>query len=54
MFKGGRKELAAKMFFDGTNRIFKGRLIPGASIGVHAHEGSCEDLVFLAVVAAQS
>lgn len=41
-FKGGEKELAANMFFDGTNRIFKGRLAPGASIGMHTHEDSCE------------
>lgn len=41
-FKGGEKALAAKMFFDGTNRIMKGRLVPGASIGMHTHEGSCE------------
>ena len=31
-FKGGEKEFAANMFFDGTNRIFKAKLIPGASI----------------------
>jgi len=41
-FKGGEKELAANMFFDGTNRMFRGRLVPGASIGVHTHEDSCE------------
>ena len=41
-FKGGQKEFAAHMFFDGTNRIFKGCLIPGASIGMHTHEDSCE------------
>ena len=41
-FKEGKKELAANMFFDGTNRIFKGCLCPGASIGVHTHDDSCE------------
>ena len=41
-FKGGEKEFHAYMFFDGTNRIFRGRLIPGASIGFHTHEDSCE------------
>ncbi len=41
-FKGGEKELAANMFFDGTNRIFKGCLVPGASIGAHTHDDSCE------------
>lgn len=46
-FKGGDKEFAANMFFDGTNRIFKGRLIPGASIGIHTHEDSCEVIFIL-------
>jgi len=41
-FKGGEKELHARMFFDGTNRIMKARLIPGASIGMHTHEGTSE------------
>ena len=46
-FKGGEKEFAAHMFFDGTNRIFKGTLVPGASIGVHKHEGNCEVIFIL-------
>ena len=46
-FKGGEKEFAANMFFDGTNRIFKGNLAPGASIGFHKHEGSCEMIFVL-------
>ena len=46
-FKGGEKEFAANMFFDGTNRNFKGRLIPGASIGVHTHDDSCEVIFIL-------
>lgn len=41
-FKGGEKEFRANMFFDGVNRIFKGRLVPGSSIGDHMHEDSCE------------
>lgn len=45
-FKGGEKEFSAKMFFDGTNRIFKGTLFPGASIGIHTHEDSCE-MIFI-------
>ena len=36
-FKGGEKELRANMFFDGTNRMFRGTLVPGASIGIHTH-----------------
>ena len=46
-FKGGEKELAANMFFDGTNRIFKGRLVPGATIGMHTHDDSCEVIFIL-------
>ena len=46
-FKGGEKQLAANMFFDGTNRIFKGRLIPGATIGMHTHDDSCEVIFIL-------
>lgn len=43
-FKGGEKELCAKMYWDGTTRIMRGLLIPGASIGKHRHEGNCEIL----------
>lgn len=46
-FKGGKKELSANMFFDGTNRAFRGRLAPGASIGVHTHDDSCEAIFIL-------
>ena len=46
-FKGGEKEFAANMYFDGTNRIFKGKLIPGSSIGMHCHEDSCEVIFVL-------
>jgi mannose-6-phosphate isomerase-like protein (cupin superfamily) len=46
-FKGGEKEFNAHMFFDGTNRIFKGSLAPGASIGIHTHEDSCEVIFIL-------
>lgn len=45
-FKGGEKELRAKMFFDGTNRIMEGLLVPGASIGMHTHEDSSE-IIFI-------
>ena len=46
-FKGGEKEFKANMFFDGTNRIFLGTLIPGATIGIHTHEDSCEVIFIL-------
>lgn len=41
-FKGGEKAYNVKMFQDGGNRIMKGRLEPGASIGMHTHETDCE------------
>lgn len=41
-FKGGEKEIGARMFFDGANRIMKLRLIPGSSIGLHTHDTSSE------------
>ena len=43
-FKGGEKEMATQMFFDGTNRILHGVLAPGASIGEHLHDTNCEIL----------
>ena len=47
-FKGGEKHLEARMFFDGTNRILtRARLIPGASIGLHTHDDSCEVIFIL-------
>ncbi len=46
-FKGGEKELTAKMFWDGTNRILHGVLAPGASIGEHTHENNSEILFLL-------
>ena len=48
-FKGGEKEMRAAMFFDGRTRILKGRLAPGASIGLHRHDTSCEVMYFLEV-----
>ncbi len=41
-FKGGEKAVGTKsVTFDG-DKIMIGRLEPGASIGPHAHEDSCE------------
>ncbi len=45
-FKGGEKSFRAKMFTDGFNKIMRGRLEPGASIGLHTHEGNSE-IVFI-------
>ena len=41
-FKGGEKEFNVRMFTDSMNKIMKGRLVPGASIGLHAHTGNSE------------
>jgi len=41
-FKGGEKEFNVRMFNDGLNKIMKGRLVPGASIGLHPHECNSE------------
>ena len=46
-FKGGEKSYAVKMFDDNDNKIMYGRLIPGASIGLHTHEGNCEIIYIL-------
>lgn len=41
-FKGGEKEFNVRMYTDELNKIMKGRLEPGASIGMHTHEGNSE------------
>lgn len=46
-FKGGVKEFRANMHFDGRNRMFKGCLVPGSSIGVHTHDDSCETIFII-------
>ncbi len=47
-FKGGEKYLEAGMYFDGTNRILTHAvLVPGASIGMHTHDDSCEVIFIL-------
>ena len=35
------------MFIDADNKIMRGRLIPGASIGLHTHETSSEIIYIL-------
>ena len=41
-FKGGEKEYRVKDYTDDLNKIMRGRLIPGASIGLHTHEVNSE------------
>lgn len=40
--RGGEKEVRAHMFVDPKCKIMLGKLIPGASIGLHTHETSSE------------
>lgn len=46
-FKGGEKEFRVKTYLDEHNRIMKGCLVPGASIGLHSHEGTSEIIYIL-------
>lgn len=41
-FKNGEKEYRVKDYSDDLNKIMHGRLIPGASIGLHTHEINSE------------
>lgn len=46
-FKGGEKQITSKMYADEKNRIMVNRLIPGATVGLHTHEGSSETIYIL-------
>jgi quercetin dioxygenase-like cupin family protein len=46
-FYGGNKEYLAQMYVDEQNKIMQGKLIPGASIGMHKHETSSEIIYVL-------
>ncbi len=46
-FKGGEKSLARRVSGDEACTVMQGRLIPGASIGMHTHEDSCEVIYVL-------
>ena len=45
-FYGGEGALCARMFTDGKNKILRGRLVPGATVGLHTHIPSSE-IVFI-------
>lgn len=45
--RGGEKEVAARMFTDPHCKIMRGKLISGASIGLHTHETSSEVIYVL-------
>ena len=46
-FYGGEDALRTKMFVDDKNKILKGRLLPGATVGLHRHETSSEIIFIL-------
>ena len=46
-FRGGEKEVSMQSYSDNNNKIMRGKLIPGASIGPHTHETSSEIIYIL-------
>ncbi|MCR4813182.1 MAG: cupin domain-containing protein [Bacteroidales bacterium] len=46
-FKGGEGVTKTRAFYDGVNKIMKGCLEPGCSIGYHCHEDNCEMIYIL-------
>lgn len=49
-FKGGEKNLTAKMFSDENNRFLHGSLEVGGTIGLHCHDTSSEIIYILSGV----
>jgi len=45
--RGGEKQVSAKMYTDELGKIMRGRLIPGATIGMHTHDTSSEIIYIL-------
>ena len=45
--RGGEKEAAMRIYDDGLCKILTGKLIPGASIGLHTHENDSETIYIL-------
>ena len=46
-FRGGEKSVMIQGFSDGTNKIMRLRLVPGAPIGLHKHETNSETVYIL-------
>ena len=46
-FKGGEGDTMFRTFNDGTNKIMRGRLEVGCSIGNHSHETNSEIIFIL-------
>jgi mannose-6-phosphate isomerase-like protein (cupin superfamily) len=45
--RGGEKEVSVQTYADELGKIMHGRLIPGATIGLHTHETNSEVLYIL-------
>ena len=45
--RGGEGQVAAHMFTDSSNKIMKGFLAPGCTIGLHTHDTSSEIICIL-------
>lgn len=45
--RGGEKEAAMRIYADDWCKIIQGKLIPGASIGLHTHENDSETIYIL-------
>ena len=45
--RGGEKEAAMRICDDGLCKIVQGRLIPGATVGLHTHETDSETIYIL-------
>ena len=46
-FYGGEGALCAKLYTDGQNKILRGRLAVGSTVGLHTHETSAEIIFIL-------
>ena len=46
-FKGGEGTLISKMYTDANGKIMRGTLLPGSTIGLHAHQGNSEIIYIL-------
>ncbi len=46
-FKGGNGDTLFRTFNDGQNKIMRGRLEPGCSIGYHSHDSNSEIIFIL-------
>ena len=50
-FKGGEGDTVARICFDGLNKIMRGRLDVGCTIGYHRHEANSEVILITSGVA---